>query len=96
MSVYTIPALSFANEFVDLARLGQYVDRLVASTGDPDYAVVHEWEDDDQDRWPPVAVLVRRDGRWFRRLVLLSASRPYKQYRRSRLDLGPEEPVNGH
>ena len=96
MSRYTIPALSFANEFADLAWLGKYVDLLVASRGDANYAVVHEWEDDLVNRWPPVAVLVRRGGQWFRRRVLVDPKRWPNGYTATYLNLADEELVNDH
>lgn len=96
MSSYTIPALTFEHEFADLAWLGKYVDGLVAFRGDPNYAVVHEWEDDAVSTWPPVAVLVRRGGLWFRRRVLVTARGYAKSPNILDLNLADEELVNDH
>lgn len=74
MSCYSLPAMSFHNEFVDLEFVAGYVDSLVKSTGDQDYAVVYEWDEDGPDSGrPPVAVLLRIDGAWERRAVLVTS-----------------------
>jgi hypothetical protein len=72
MTIYSIPAMSLANEFSDLDFLAKYVDQLVASTGDRDYAVVHEWGDQKPGPFPPLAVLYRIAGEWVRRDVLVT------------------------
>lgn len=71
MMIYTVPAMSFENEFTDLAFVARYVDQMVEATGDPDYGVVFEWN----EHGPvpgrlPVAFLTRRKGGWKRSLVL--------------------------
>jgi len=97
VSTYTIAELSFDNEFGDLAWVGKYVDSLMKSTGEAAYGVVYEWEDDNADRWPPYAVLTRRDGQWFRRRVLVSAKvKGTRLHFGGKLRLGEEELVNGH
>jgi len=93
---YSIPALSFENNFSDLAWVGSYVDGLMASSGDTSYGVIYEWDDDALVDWPPVAVLRRCDGKWLRRLVLVTASRGRGGINWNGLDLGEEEHVNGH
>jgi hypothetical protein len=57
------------NEFVDLVWVGRYVDDLVKSTGDLDYCIVYEWDDDGPGEGELVAVLARLGGRWFRRPI---------------------------
>lgn len=96
MKTYTIPALAFEHEFADLAWVGSYVDRLMTSNGETAYGVVYEWDDDANTGWPPVAVLRRRDGKWFRRPVLVTARVKQNRIRWNGLDLGDEELVNGH
>lgn len=95
MTCYTIPAMSIDAEFVDLGFVGRYVDSLVESTGDTDYGIVYEWRDEGHTSWPPVAVLVRLDGRWIRRAVIASGRRGLA-HRKFDLTLGPEEDVNDH
>jgi hypothetical protein len=95
MICYTIPSMSIDAEFSDLNFVGRYVDRLIESTGDSDYAIVYEWRDDGPTTWPPIAVLVRRDGRWVRRRVI-SSGKKGTAHRNLQLELGPEEDVNGH
>lgn len=73
MSLYSIPALTMDSEFADLVFVGRYVDDLVKKTGDLDYSIVYEWDEHGPGGWPPVAVLARLDGRWWRRPVLVSA-----------------------
>jgi hypothetical protein len=75
MTCYSIPAMTMENEFANLVFLGQYVDGLVERTGDLDYSIVYEWDDCGPGGWPPVAVLVRLDGKWSRREVLVTAYR---------------------
>jgi len=75
MSYYSIPAMTMENEFSDLAWVGRYVDGLVKRTGDLDYAIVYEWDENGPGNWPPVAVLARLDGRWWRRSVLVTVMR---------------------
>lgn len=67
MSCFTIPALTFEHEFVSLDWVGKYVDDLIESHGDLDYAIVLEWDDDGPGCQPPVAVLARLNDRWWRR-----------------------------
>ena len=93
MSCYSIPAMSADNEFLDLDFVGRYVDNLVKSSGDLDYAVVYEWDDNGPGDWPPVAVLARIDGRWFRRQVLVTVARTKTGACKFDLEL---ESVNGH
>ena len=73
MSSYSIPAMSHENEFADLVWVGKYVDRLIQSSGDLDYAIVYEWDDNGPGDWPPVAVLARLGDRWWRRPVLVTS-----------------------
>lgn len=90
--IYSLPALSNDNEFTDLAFVGRYVDGLFADTGNRDYLVVYEWDDesqvidDDDDAEsvdvtdnPPDAVLLRIDGKWERQRVK-STLRPDGDY----------------
>jgi hypothetical protein len=93
MSCYSIPALSADNEFLDLAFVGRYADSLVASSGDLDYAIVYEWDDNGPGDWPPVAVLARINGGWHRRQVLVSVVRTRSGACKFDLEL---EGVNGH
>lgn len=72
MSIYSIPAMSLQSEFADLTWLGKYVDSLLATSGDQDYAVVYEWGDEGPGDWPPAAVLYRVEGEWVRRGVLVT------------------------
>ena len=74
MSCYSLPAMSCQSEFFDLEFVAGYVDRLVKSTGDMDYAVVYEWDEDGPDSGrPPLAVLLRIAGAWERRGVLVTS-----------------------
>jgi hypothetical protein len=91
MKTYTIPALAFENEFTNLDWIGTYVDGLMASQGETAYGVIYEWDDDSSSKWPPVAVLRRRDGKWFRRPVLLSGRLRGNKVRWNGLTLGDEE-----
>jgi hypothetical protein len=95
MITFSIPALTMENEFHDLVFVGRYVDDLVERTKDLDYAIVYEWDDDGPGDWPPVAVLARLNGKWWRRPVLVSGKRGQPR-RKFGLDLGPEERVNDH
>ena len=61
MMIYSIPALTMENEFVDLVYLGVYVDSLVKIS--PEYATVHRWDGDVMDG-PPDAVLLRIGSTW--------------------------------
>lgn len=93
MSCYSIPAMTMENEFVDLVFVGRYVDDLVKRTGDLDYAIVYEWDEDGPGGWPPVAVLARLDGRWWRRPVLVTATHDRHGFCKFDLDVAN---VNGH
>lgn len=75
MSCYSIPAMTMENDFSDLVFVGRYIDGLLERTGDLDYAIVYEWDENGPGDWPPVAVLARLNGKWWRREVLVSASR---------------------
>lgn len=75
MSIYSIRALTMENEFTDLVFVGKYVDDLVKRTGDLGYSIVYEWGDDGPGDWPPVAVLARLDGRWWRRQIPATGKR---------------------
>lgn len=76
--IYRLPALSVDHEFVDLAFVAKYVDGLLRDSGNPDFGVVYEWKDtDDQGEFidlvegaPPDAVLLRMAGSWVRRRVI--------------------------
>lgn len=61
MTVYSIPALTMENEFIDLVRLAAYVDALVAIS--KEYATVHQWNGDVMDG-PPDVVLHRVGAIW--------------------------------
>lgn len=93
MSIYTIPAMSLQNEFTDLTWLGKYVDNLVATTGDRDYAVAYEWGEHGPGDWPPLAVLFRVDADWVRRDVLVTVIRDKSGACRYEWQIAP---VNGH
>lgn len=72
--IYSIPAMTMHNEFINLDYVAKYVDQLVKSTGDMDYAVVYEWDEDGPDSGrPPVCVLLRIAGAWERRAVLVTS-----------------------
>lgn len=73
MSIYTIPAMTMVNEFANLVFVGQYVDELIKRTGDLDYSIVWEWDESGPGDWPPVAVLARLNGKWWRRPVLVTS-----------------------
>lgn len=73
MSIYSIRALSMENEFANLVYVGKYVDSLIERTGDLDYSVVWEWDERGPGDWPPVAVLARLNGKWWRRPVLVTS-----------------------
>lgn len=95
MSVYTVPAITLENEFTDLVFVGRYVDSLMASTGDPDYGVVVEWDDNGPAPGSvPVAFLTRRPGGWKRSVVLHKECNA----RHGKCDwkLGDPEDVNDH
>jgi hypothetical protein len=67
MFFYSIPALTMYNEFANLAAVGRYVDLLIASTGDQNYAVVYEWDEDGPSSGRPfIAQLKRVNGAWER------------------------------
>lgn len=76
--IYRLPALTHEHEFLDLVFVAKYVDQLLQQTGNPDYGVVYEWQDeDDQGEFidlvegaPPDAVLLRISGAWVRRGVI--------------------------
>lgn len=69
MTYFSIRGMSHENEFTDLVWLGHYVDKLVESTGDNEYAIVYEWGDYGPGEGPLVAVLARLGGRWSRRVL---------------------------
>lgn len=75
MSCYSIPAMSVRMEFGSLDYLAKYVDHMVATTGDTDYSVVHEWGEHGPGPYPPLAVLYRIEGQWVRRDVLVTINR---------------------
>lgn len=93
MTSYSIPALSGDNEFFDLGFVAQYVDNLVASSGDKDYAVVCEWGEHGPGDWPPLAVLLRVEGDWVRLDVLVTIMRGKDGTCRYEWEIAP---VNGH
>lgn len=99
MSCYSIPAMSMENEFSDLGFVSRYVDDLVERTGDLDYSIVYEWGEGGPGGWPPVAVLARLDGRWWRRAVLVSTKQQKDGACAFDFDLDRAElkqDVNGH
>jgi len=59
--IYSIPALTFDNEFTDLAFVGNYVDSLIPI--DPEYATVYQWNGDEM-KGPPDVVLRRVGSTW--------------------------------
>ena len=59
--IYSIPALTMENEFVDLDFVGHYVDSLIAI--DPEYATVFQWNGDEM-KGPPDVVLMRVGSTW--------------------------------
>lgn len=61
MSVYSIPALSMENEFINLAYVARYVDDLLKIS--PEYAIVYQWNSDFMDG-PPDVVLRRIGPTW--------------------------------
>jgi hypothetical protein len=93
MSCYSIPAMTMENEFVDLVWVGRYVDGLIERTCDLDYAIVYEWDDDGPGDWPPVAVLARLNGKWWRREVLVTGKRDKHGVFKFDLDIAD---VNAH
>lgn len=93
MSCYSIRALSMSNEFTNLVFVGKYVDDLVKRTGDVDYSVVYEWGENGPGDWPPVAVLARLNGKWWRRAVLVTGKYGSGKFD---LELAESVPVNAH
>lgn len=70
--IYQFPAMADEHEFVDLDFVTRYSDSMIAKTGNQDWGVVYEYQDDDLDDGacpPPRAVLLRLDGQWLRRSV---------------------------
>lgn len=67
---YVIPALTMANEFTDLDYVARYVDQLLATTGDRDYAIVFQWDGDEPKRRPDL-VLIRDGSAWKKQTVRL-------------------------
>jgi hypothetical protein len=59
--IYSIPALTFDNEFTDLSFVGNYVDSLISI--DPEYATVYQWNGDEM-KGPPDVVLRRVGSAW--------------------------------
>lgn len=96
MSCYSIPAMSMENEFANLTWLGKYVDNLVNSTGDQDYATAYEWGDEGPGNWPPLAVLFRRDGQWIRKGVLVSIMQKPDGTCHFDWEVAESEAVNAH
>lgn len=75
--IYQFPMMTTEHEFVDLDFVASYSDAMIEKTGDQDWGVVYEYEDDDDRSLddacpPPRAVLLRQDGQWVRRLVRAS------------------------
>ena len=95
MSCYSIPAMTMSNEFADLVFVGRYVDGLIERTGDLDYAIVYEWDEGGPGEHPPVAVLARLNGKWWRREILVS-SKPERGEYKFDLELAEAVPVNAH
>lgn len=96
MSCFSIPALTMENEFHDLVFVGRYVDDLVERTRDLDYAIVFEWDEEHgPGGWPPVAVLARLNGKWWRRPVLITSRLGKGGVCKFDLELAGES-VNGH
>lgn len=91
MTIYTLPAMAMENEFSDLVFVASYVDQLIASTGDIDYGVVFEWDDDGPGLGgPPRAFLTRQKGGWKRSVVLRTGPE------NDSWTLGEPEYVNDH
>lgn len=72
--IYLFPIMTADHEFNDLDFVGRYSDSMIAKTGDLDWGVVYEYDDDyfDSDpdpSIPPRAVLLRKEGIWVRNLV---------------------------
>jgi len=70
--IYQLPMMTMEHEFADLVFVARYVDSMIAQTGDQDWGVVYEYNDDDLDDGafpPPRVVLLRQDGQWLRRSV---------------------------
>lgn len=70
--IYQLPMMTMEHEFADLAFVARYVDSMIAQTGNQDWGVVYEYNDDDLDDGafpPPRVVLLRQDGQWLRRSV---------------------------
>jgi hypothetical protein len=61
MTVYSIPALTMENQFIDLVYVAGYVDHLVKISSD--YATVYRWDGHSIDG-PPDAVLLRVGSTW--------------------------------
>lgn len=95
MTVYSVPAMSWANEFVDLEFLAGYIDGLIRTTGDADYGMVCEWDEDGPESGrPPVGVLLRLNGAWERRHVLVTTRLDRQGQVHHTWSVG--ERVNGH
>ena len=61
MTVYSIPALSMENEFVDLDFVTRCVDSLILIS--PEYDTVYQWNGDFVDG-PPHVILRRVGSTW--------------------------------
>lgn len=68
--LYVIPALTMQNEFTNLDYVARYVDQLLASTGDRDYAIVFQW-DGGEPKPRPDLVLIRDGSSWKKQTVRL-------------------------
>ncbi len=75
MKSYSIPAMSFQNEFADLAWVGSYVDSLVASTNDQDYRIVFEWGSAGPGDYPPRKAWRRIANGWEQLAIVLDCVR---------------------
>lgn len=104
MTVYSIPALGFDNEFISLDYVAKYVDSLMSSSkksGFMGYSLVYEWDERGPGDRPPQGALRRLPGEGWERLVVLGQCIPngdntyFQTFVISKKGV-PYTPVNGH
>jgi len=79
ITVYSIPALGFVNEFVNLDYLAKYVDALLSSSevsSSMGYSLVYEWDQRGPGERPPMGALRRIPGKGWERLVVVGQCIP--------------------
>jgi hypothetical protein len=84
MKSYSVPAMCFQNEFVDLGFLAGYVDALLASSNDQDYRIVFEWGSAGPGDYPPRKAWRRIPDGWEELAVVVDCIRqPDNSYRQT-------------